>query len=933
MKNAAHATGSRLRSIRLNSRGNLTSGLHPLFISPTGRRRFNRSLKNVASGKIHNVLAWAGICFFLGAGLWAFTFFKLEAEKEQISQAALKDAGYLSQSYADQLSRSIEQIDQITLHLQHEWRSSGHSLNLAPESNPGIYPLVTKLQAWATDNKGTIVTSSARELLGINVRHADYFLAHQERQDTGFYIGNPSRVYLDDNAHIHFSRRLDNADGSFAGVITLAATPAYLASFTSELALGSKDSVTLKKLDGTLLSSKRGADIREVPTIYKAPSVFEAAKGVVMLPAESFVDNEARIVAWHKLKSYPLMSIVNQAESKVFADYRQIARDYKLYASIGTIALLALCVVGISLTSRLARKRKLANDIRYTYRLATEAAQEGFFTVKAIYSAERMIQDFVIEDCNDRGAHFIGFAKHAVIGKKFSEIYMSEKAQRVLAVFRGAMQTGYYEDELKLPDRGMEKPIWINRRLVRFEDGLAVTLRDISDAKFHELELAKLAHTDALTGLPNRYWMRSQLPVALEQAKKNHTLVAVLFIDLDEFKNLNDTLGHETGDELLRAAATRIKAQLRPGDNVVRLGGDEFTIISEGYEERSEVIPLAERIIAALSQPIHLNKGYIHVVGASIGISIYQEDGLDPDTLLKHADTAMYEAKANGKGRYQFYQPHMTDRLLARLDNEKSLRSAIEEDEFILVYQPKVIVNTGEICGLEALVRWNHPSRGMVSPSEFIPFAEESGLILDLGPMILDKACRQISLWVAEGLPVVPVSVNVSADQLNKRSLLDELKRTLAETGINPSLLEIELTESSMISENAAVREEIEGVKQLGIKLAIDDFGTGYSSMSQLQQLDMDILKIDQSFTRRLTEGPEGEAFFRAMIAMAHALEMEVIAEGLETRQQLNILQSLSCDQAQGYYISRPVMAVAVPELLVRRTLIDELALPLPKST
>lgn len=920
MKNIASLAKSGVSLAPLLSRGRTSSRYTAPFALPA-RRHTLPPVASLAAGRIHTLLAWAGICLILSTALWTFTWFKLESEKDAITRSALTEATYLSQSYAEQLSRSIEQIDQITLHLQYQWQASGGVLNLAPDTNPGIYPLLSKLQAWVTNHNGTIISSSAKERIGTHVGSADYFLAQQHHPNNGFYIGNPSDVYLEEDAYIHFSRRLNHPDGRFAGVITLAATPAYLASFTSELALGSKDSVTLKKLDGTLLSSKRGSEIRDIPTIYRSPSVFAEEKGVLQLPAESFIDDEARIVAWHKLKNYPLMSMVNRAESEVFTAYREIAQDYRLYASLGTLALLALCIVGISLTSSLARKRKQASDIRYTYRLATEAAQEGFFTVKAIYGANQIIEDFIIEDCNDRGAHFIGFAKPFVIGKRFSEIYLNEKAQRVLAVFRGAMQTGFYEDELKLP--GREKPLWINRRLVRFEAGLAVTLRDISEAKFHELELAKLAHTDALTGLPNRYWLRSHLPAALEQAKKTHTLVAVLFIDLDEFKDLNDSLGHETGDELLKAAAVRIQAQLRPGDHLARLGGDEFTVITELYENRTEVIPLAERIIASLSQPIHLGRDHIHVVGASIGISFYQEDGLDPDTLLKHADTAMYAAKANGKGRYQFYQPHMTDRLLTRLDNEKALRSAMVSDEFVLLYQPKVSMATGAIQGLEALVRWKHPLRGTVSPSEFIPFAEESGLIVDLGPMILDKACRQIAQWLSQGLPVVPVSVNVSACQLNTRSLLAHLERSLQQSGVPPSLLEIELTESSMVSECLAVREEIEGIKRLGIKLAIDDFGTGYSSMSQLQRLDMDILKIDQSFTRRLTEGAEGEAFFRAMISMAHALGIEVIAEGLETEQQFAILRALSCDQAQGFYISQPVAPEHVRALLMKRILIE----------
>ena len=913
----------------------LHRGLRHFFARSEQRVRFRHScylpgkrlttasrLLSKATGSISTLLAWVGICFILSAALWAFTLYKLDTEKSEFIQVALKDATYLSHSYSEQLSRSIERIDQISRHLQYEWRNSVGALRLSRQANPSIDPLVADLQAWVANSSGIIITSSAEHNLGLNVSSEKYFRAQAHSTSESLYISDPSESYLEEDAAIHFSRRLTHPDGSFAGVLALAASPAFLASFTSELALGPKDSVTLKKLDGTLLSSKRGTEIRQTPTIYRTPSVFDADKGAIRLPAASFVDNEARIVAWHKLKKYPLMSIVNQAESEIFADYEQMKRDYILYALLSTLTLLVLSMVGISFTNRLARKRKQANDIRYTYRLATEAAQEGFFTVKAIYGQNKIIEDFIIEDCNDRGAHFIGFTKSSLIGNTFSVIYRQEKAQRILSVFRGAMETGFYEDELKLPNRGKEKPIWINRRLVRFGEGLAVTLRDISDAKFHEQALSKMANTDALTGLPNRHWMQTYLPTALEQAKKNNTLLTVLFIDLDNFKNINDTLGHDVGDDLLKAVATRIKAQLRPGDNAVRLGGDEFTVISEGYDGRVHVTPLAERIMTALATPFHLKSGHTHTVSASIGISIYQEDGLSPDSLLKHADIAMYEAKAKGKARYQFYQPHMMDRLVERLDNEKSLRRAIDADEFIFYYQPKARTETGEITGLEALVRWNHPAKGLVSPAEFIPFAEQSNLILELGQLILDKACQQIKQWQTLGLPVVPVSVNVSAHQLNYETLLDCLKAALERTGIDVSLLELELTESSMVMESSAALRQLEEVKSLGIRLAIDDFGTGYSSMSQLQKLNMDVLKIDQSFTRALEPGREGEAFFMAMISMAHVLGMSVVAEGVETARQLHTLQALSCDEVQGFLVSRPIAADEVPALLRKRFLL-----------
>ena len=874
-------------------------------------------------GKVHNVLAWIGVCFVLIAAIWAITWVKLNEEYAEISRDALKDASFLTQSYAEQLSRSIEQIDQITLHLRYEWRKSQGNLELAREPEEGFFPLAPTLDAWITDRHGNIVTTSNKSDQGKNIANHAYFRVQQSGQENGLYIGEPTGSYLSGDSVIHFSRRINGPDGSFMGVVVVAAQHDYLESFTSELSLGPNDSVTLKKTEGTILASKRGENILSIPTIYRAPSIFAADKGVARMGEETFVDGEPRIVAWQKLKDYPLMALANLAEKDALKGYRQIERDYQIYAAISSIMLLLFGLVGANYSSRLALKRKQIEDSKQTYRLATEAAREGFFTVKALYSPSKLIEDFIIEDCNDRGANFIGFTKSELVGKKFSNVYANARSQQVFAVFRGAMESGYYEDEIKLPTRDRSKPVWLNRRLVRFQDGLAVTLRDISDAKAHELELAKLANTDVLTLLPNRHWLMAYLPSALEQTKKSHTALALLVIDLDNFKDVNDTLGHGTGDELLKAAAARLQAIVRPGDSVVRLGGDEFTVVSEGYEASANVSPLAERILEALNQPLQLKDGENYYVTASIGISVFPQDGLDSDSLLKHADVAMYAAKSYGKRQYQFYQAHFSEKLVTRLDHERTMRNAIDLDEFILCYQPRVDAMTGELKGLEALLRWQHPRRGLIQPSEFIPFAEETGLIVNLGSLIIEKACLQIKEWKELGLPVVPVSVNVSAKQFNQGNLIPELRSGVASDLIDADLFEIELTESSMLDESGSVFEDLALIKEIGIKMLIDDFGTGFSSLSQLHKLDFDFLKIDKAFTRELRRGHKGVAFFKAMIAMAHALEMRVVAEGVESREQLELLRGLRCDEVQGYYVSKPVIAAQIPELLKRRTLLS----------
>jgi diguanylate cyclase (GGDEF)-like protein len=458
-------------------------------------------------------------------------------------------------------------------------------------------------------------------------------------------------------------------------------------------------------------------------------------------------------------------------------------------------------------------------------------------------------------------------------------------------------------------------------RFVRSGGGIAVTLRDISENKAHEEALSRLANTDVLTALPNRHWLVSYLPRAVAKANHRKSLLAVLFVDLDDFKNINDTLGHAAGDELLQGAAMRLKHIVRPNDDVVRLGGDEFTIILQHVDSRDDVARLAERIVAVLGEPFGLAGTSNHVVCASIGISMFPRDGMDGETLLKHADVAMYAAKANGKGTFAFYEPHFSERLLIRLNREQTLRNAIERDEMVVLYQPRVDTFSGELRSLEALVRWMHPELGLVLPQSFIPIAEDTGLIVRLGELVAEKVFAQLAQWKEQNLQVVPVSINVSVRQFNERNLSELFASRMAHYGIESSLIEIEITESCMIEDDEQVNEQLRALDALGIKLLVDDFGTGYSSLSQLQRLELNGLKIDKAFTAALGKGSEGEVFFKAILSMAHELGMNVVAEGVETVAQLHVLQALSCSEVQGEFISPPVPASEIPSILRKQFL------------
>jgi diguanylate cyclase (GGDEF)-like protein len=395
-----------------------------------------------------------------------------------------------------------------------------------------------------------------------------------------------------------------------------------------------------------------------------------------------------------------------------------------------------------------------------------------------------------------------------------------------------------------------------------------------------------------------------------------------MFVDLDDFKNINDTLGHAAGDELLKAAALRLNAVIRPEDKVARLGGDEFTIIVQAAKTREEVAALAQRVIDTLWQPFVLSGAKRqHLVHASVGVSLFPEDGADGETLLKHADIAMYAAKGAKKGSFRFFEPELERRLVTRLNREAELKLAIQNGELLLHYQPRVRSDSGEITSMEALVRWNHPVQGLMAPNEFIPLAEKTGLIVPLGMEVARMACAQLARWKRQGLPLVPVSINVSAQQLDAGDLGGMLAGALQANRLDARLLQVEITESATVAEDGAAMQQLAAIQQAGIRLYVDDFGTGYSCLSQLKRLDMDGLKIDRAFTSQLNNSANDAALFKAIVSMAHALQMRVVAEGVETAGQLAAVQALACDEVQGYFVSRPLPADAVAKLMQQRFL------------
>ena len=569
--------------------------------------------------------------------------------------------------------------------------------------------------------------------------------------------------------------------------------------------------------------------------------------------------------------------------------------------------------VNVDITERKSAERHLA-QMEERYRGLLEAAPDAMVVVNPG-------GDIVL--LNSQAEKKFGYRRDELVGQKVKSIIPEGFAERLVADALRSTEDALaqqIDNGIEITGRrknGSEFPIEIMLSPLEGAGGILITaaIRDITKRKKADAQRIHSAEHDFLTGLPNRMLLHDRVGQAILLARRHGNKVAVMFLDLDGFKHINDSLGHTIGDKLLQSVAKRLLSCVRTSDTVSRQGGDEFVVLLSEVEKTEDAAIAARRMLQAVAEPHAIDKHDLHVT-ISVGVSVYPDDGLDAETLIKDADTAMYQAKENGPQSFQFFTVAMNVRAVERQSIEESLGRALERQEFALHYQPKINLRTGKITGAEALIRWTHPTRGLVSPAQFIPVAEDCGLILPIGNWALREACQQARTWLDAGLPLATMAVNISAIEFRNENFLEGIFAVLEDTGLDPRSLELELTETVLMKHAEAAESILKALRSRGVQLAVDDFGTGYSSLSYLRKFSIDSLKIDQSFVRQITNTPHETTIVTAIISMGRSLNLRVVAEGVETRKELAFLQSHQCDEAQGYYFSQPVPPEQFAKLL-----------------
>jgi len=799
------------------------------------------------------------------------------------------------------------------------------------------------------DDQGRLINFSRYwPIPPVNVADRDYFQALSGETTLTSFIGEPVANRGTGSWTIYIARRVSNRDWAFLGLVLGAVELGYFERLYGQVTREADSAISLLRADGLMLA-RHPQGSRTIGWSFAQQPIFRALSAPGVAPGADRAtvrqvglnDQQARLTTAHRLMRYPMVVVISNTVEGLLSGWRQQA------ASLAGMALLieaGIAWVAVLMRRRLRGQQMLSEALEARARAELERS-DAQARLAVAHERERAAGEMALQHM--RMGTALGNLSQALCmfdaegrlvvgnGPLAAGLGLEREVIRSGLSERGLMARAWRRGAWPRPDlrRLLQRLAWLRAAgksatyVAELSDGRAVsinfrptdeqgwlaTFEDITERRAADARIVHMAHHDGLTGLPNRVLFLSRLEQAVSRSLRGEGC-AVLCLDLDHFKAVNDTLGHPAGDGLLRAVTARLLADVRETDTVARLGGDEFAIVQSQVETPEEVLALGERLIERLGAP-YLIDGHQIVIGASIGIAMAPADGRDPVELLKHADLALYLAKTEGRGRYRCFEPEMDARMQARRALETDMREALRLGQFEIFYQPLLTLSDNKVSGFEALVRWRHPERGLVPPGDFIPLAEEIGLILPIGDWVLRRACHDAAGWPA----AAKVAVNLSPAQFAKRNLVEDVADALADAGLAPERLELEITETVMLEDTEQTLAVLHRLRALGVRIAMDDFGTGYSSLSYLRRFPFDKVKIDRSFIQGLGESSgDSEAIVGAVTELCRTLGMATVAEGVETEAQLDSLRRGHCSEVQGYLFSRPQPASEVPAMLRR---------------
>jgi diguanylate cyclase (GGDEF)-like protein/PAS domain S-box-containing protein len=857
------------------------------------------------------------ICFLMIVVLWAVLTYVLKIERQRTLDAAISQSSNLVRLFEESTASMLRGVDRTLLLLRHEYDDDPAKFNLSHRAKWSSLPEEQALQLAIVDPGGNakMLVASDATLAQAYVGDSAWFSQQRYAKDDQLVISTPKLGRLSNRWSIILSRRLHKADGGFAGAIAAGVDLQFIEHFYQSIDIGAHGSIILRNLDGVILAS--GGTIgttngRQVLQPALREALAKSSTGYYW--GGGAVDGINRLVAYRKSSNLPIMTMVGLAETDIFAGYQHTRTIFVLAVAGLTIFLMFGAVVGIRHQLRLTRSaaaQRLAESNMAHARRFLDTVIEHLPLPVIVKDAET----HDIQLVNRAYESFIEAPRAQLIGKTVRAVYTAEDAEKIIRLDREATQSKKQIIVSEFPLHTRAKGLRIvatTRLLVR--DGptgpshLITVIDDVTDRRASDSKIFYMAHHDALTGLANRAAVAQEIESAAARHRRYGEPFTVLLLDLDRFKYVNDTLGHPAGDALLREVAVRLKSFLRDTDVLARLGGDEFAIVQRGEANpRQAADMLAGRIITLFTEPFCIEGNELNI-GTSIGIALAPEHAADPDNLLKMADMALYRAKSVGRNNFQFFDPQMSEAANVRHALESELRHAIQKNELELHYQPIIDTRTRMVCAVEALVRWRHPRKGLIAPDQFIPLAEETGLITQIGEWVLRTACAEAATWPAH----VKVAVNLSPVQFRKSNLSNVVMSALAQTGLPPTRLELEITETALIESAADCLPALHQFKNAGIVVALDDFGTGYSSLSQLTLFPFDKIKIDKSFIQNITSRADCAAIIAATLTLAHGLDIATTAEGVETVEQYRLLRLAGVSQQQGYLFKRPGQACEI---------------------